>query len=64
MCNFSVSAWFRGAVGLTTNPSREEAVENQGEADGADWILKGYLSAYTIVEEACIGRVPENAGSE
>jgi hypothetical protein len=39
-------------------------MENQSEADSADWILKSYLSTYAIVEEACIGGVPENAGYE
>jgi hypothetical protein len=51
-------------VRLTTNPLREESVENQGEADSTGWILKGYLSAYAIVEEASIGGVTENTGSE
>lgn len=51
-------------MGLTTNPFREESVESQGEADNAGRVLKGYLSAYTIVEEACIGGVTENTGSE
>lgn len=51
-------------VRLTTNPSREEAVKNQSEADSADWVLKGYLSTYAIVEKACIGGMPENAGDE
>jgi hypothetical protein len=53
-----------GGGRLTTNPSREEVVENQGKANSADWVLKGYLSTYTIVEEACIGGVTENAGGE
>jgi len=54
----------RGAVRLTTNPVREESVESQGEANSADWVLNGYLSAYAIVEEACIGGVTENTGNE
>lgn len=51
-------------VRLTTNPSREETVKDQSEADGADWVLKGYLSTHAIVEKACIGGVPGNAGGE
>lgn len=39
-------------------------MENQREANGADWVLKGYLRTDAIIEEARIGGVPEYAEGE